>query len=98
MAATTLKMVSAVIAIRRIEAACFGPSTADSDRTRSRDLCAMQALSAYPLLRQIRLFEFERNWLSPVMAEWFCVMILLENPALAAGISLAGDAATGVTQ
>jgi hypothetical protein len=27
-----------------------------------------------------------------------CVMILLENPALAAGISLAGDAATGVTQ
>ena len=26
------------------------------------------------------------------MIEWFCVMILLENPALANGISLAGDA------
>ena len=47
---------------------------------------------------QIRLFEFERNWLSPVMAEWFCVMILLEKPALATGILLAGDAATGVIQ
>ena len=32
------------------------------------------------------------------MAEWFCVMILLENPAVATGILLAGDAATGVTQ
>ena len=97
MAATTLKMVSAVIAIRRIEAAC-------SDRQQltvigpDREISATQALSAYPLLRQIRLFEFERNWLSPVIAEWFCVMILLEKPALAAGISLAGDGATGVTQ
>jgi hypothetical protein len=63
-----------------------------------REISATQALSAYPLLRQIRLFDFEQNWLSPVMAEWFWVMILLENPALAAGISLAGDAFTGVTQ
>jgi hypothetical protein len=80
------------IAIRLIEAVCFALSTATVTGP-DREISANAGAIWLPLLQQIRLFEFERNWLSPVMAEWFCVMILLKNPALAAGISLAGDAA-----
>ena len=47
------------------------------------------------ILRQIRLFEFERNWLSPVMTVWFCGTILLENHPLVSGISLAERPRTG---
>ena len=56
---------------------------------RLEGISILQVLYSYPFCGEIRLFEFERNWLSPVIAVWDGVMNLLENHALVTGISLA---------
>jgi hypothetical protein len=69
----------------------------DSDRSRLRDVCFHSAVYLRVML-QTRLFEFERNWLSPVMVVWLSSLFCSKITRRFAGISLAVTPDTGVTQ